>query len=176
MSEPYIGTIMMFGGNFAISGYQMCNGQLLAIQTNTALFSIVGTSFGGNGVQTFGLPDFRGRVPIHQGTGPSLSPYVLGQSGGTESVVLNQSQMPAHSHLVSAVGTAASANSLTPQNAVPVATAGKPEIYSTTVTTLVTMNPAMIKSTGGNSPFPVLQPFLTVTFLIALVGLYPSRN
>jgi microcystin-dependent protein len=99
---PYIATIGMFSGNFAVNGWQLCNGQMLSIATNTALFSVIGTSFGGNGVQTFQLPNFQSRFPLHQGTGLGLSTYVVGQSGGTENVPLLLNNLPSHTHLVNA--------------------------------------------------------------------------
>src|SRR5271167_2889298 len=102
MSDPFLGEIRMFGGNFAPIGWALCNGQLLSISQNTALFSVLGTSFGGDGVSTFALPDLQGRVPINAGQGAGLSPYVLGGKGGAENVTLLSTQMPAHKHLVSA--------------------------------------------------------------------------
>ncbi|HTJ26130.1 MAG TPA: tail fiber protein [Candidatus Limnocylindria bacterium] len=175
MSQPYLGTIMMFGGNFAINGWAMCNGQQLAISSNTALFSILGTSFGGNGTQTFGLPDFRGRVPIHQGQGLGLSTYVLGENGGTENTTLLYNQMPSHTHLVNASSVAG--NAVTTTNTVLASenTGQKPELYSTNAPN-TTMNPLMIQNAGGNQPFSIMQPYLCVTFLVALVGVFPSRN
>src|SRR3954449_6617686 len=101
MATPFIGQISLFGGNFAPRGWAFCNGQLLAVSQNTALFSILGTTYGGNGETTFALPDLRGRVPLHPGQGPGLSPYVLGENGGQENVTLNVTQLPAHTHAVS---------------------------------------------------------------------------
>jgi microcystin-dependent protein len=172
MSTPYIGQITMFGGNFAISGWAMCNGQTLSISSNTALFSIIGTYYGGNGVQTFMLPDLRGRVPVHQGTGNGLSPYVIGQSAGSERATLTTGNMPAHSHGVNAVG--ATGNMATVANNL-LANGSKPEYYSNAQFS-TTMNPSMIAPAGSNQPFSILNPYLTVTFLIALVGVFPSRN
>ena len=102
MAEPFIGQIIMFGGNFAIRGYALCNGQLLSIAQNTALFSLLGTTFGGDGRTTFGLPDLRGRVPVHMGQGPGLTNYSLGQSAGAEQVTLTVNQIPAHTHTATA--------------------------------------------------------------------------
>ena len=104
MSEPFLGEIRMFGGNFAPSGWAMCNGQILPIAQNAALFSILGTSFGGNGTSTFGLPDLRGRAPVHQGQGPGLTTYILGELTGSENVTILQTQMPIHNHMVNADG------------------------------------------------------------------------
>src|SRR4051812_1587744 len=102
MAEPYIGEIMMFAGNFAPRGWALCDGSLLSISQNTALFSILGTTFGGNGQTTFGLPDLRGRLPMHPGQGPGRTGRTLGESGGAETVTLNTTQMPAHTHTASA--------------------------------------------------------------------------
>jgi microcystin-dependent protein len=174
MSEPFLGEIRMFGGNFAPTGWAMCNGQLMAISQNTALFSILGTTFGGNGTTTFGLPDMRGRVPVHQGSGPGLSTYVLGEMTGSENVTLTQNQMPIHSHIVNADSNAG--GKTTPTSNFPGAVSGTAaeKIYSSANTT--TMNPAMIANAGGSQPFPIIQPILCVTFIIALVGIFPSRN
>ena len=175
MSQPYLGSIMMFGGNFAIRGWQMCNGQTLSISSYTALFSIIGTYYGGNGVSTFQLPNMQSRVPLHQGTGQGLSTYVIGENGGTENVTLLYNQMPIHTHAVNA--SSGLADKLTPTGNV-LATEpnlSKPEIYSAAAPN-TTMNPNMIANAGGNVPFSVIQPYLCVSFLIALVGIFPSRN
>jgi microcystin-dependent protein len=174
MAEQYIGEIRMFGGNFAISGWALCNGQLVAISQNQALFSILGTSYGGNGTQTFALPNLQGRVPIHQGRADSGTTYVVGQNGGAENVALNPTQMPMHTHLVNADGQGN--GQVTPQgNTLGVLGRSAPEkLYSSTTNT--TMSPTMIAPSGGGQPFSIMQPYLCVTFLIALTGIYPSRN
>jgi microcystin-dependent protein len=169
MAEAYLGEIRMFAGNFGISGWQMCNGQTLSIQSNTALFSIIGTYYGGNGTSTFQLPNFQGRVPIHQGTGPGLSTYVIGEFSGTENVTLLYNNMPIHNHSVNVVDGVASAG--VPQNnflAKATAYSGGPANG--------TMNPVVIGTAGGNVPINIIQPYLCVTFLIAVVGIFPSRN
>ena len=173
MSEPFLCEIRMFGGNFAPTGWALCNGQLMAISQYAALFAILGTSFGGNGVQTFGLPDLRGRVPVHQGTGNGLSPYVLGEQTGTQAVTLSTSNLPSHSHLVNCN---TGGGQTTPVNNFPGAvSAGATEkIYSNA--SGGTMAGGMIAPTGGNVPVSVIQPVLCVTFIIALVGIFPSRN
>jgi microcystin-dependent protein len=171
MSEPFIASIVMFGGNFAPRGWALCNGQLVSIAQNSALFSLLGTTFGGDGVQNFALPDLRGRVPIHAGNGPGLTPYVPGEQGGTENVTLIQNQMPIHNHVVNADGL--NANSPTPAGTVLSKSAS--QIYNTAAPN-TTMNPAMISNAGGNQPHPNLQPFLSVNFIIALQGIFPSRN
>jgi|SRR6185437_1830040 microcystin-dependent protein len=178
MSDQYLGEIRMFGGNFAPVGWALCNGQLLSISQNAALFSILGTTFGGDGVQNFGLPDLRGRAPLHWGQGTGLSNYVLGEQTGTENVTLLQNQMPMHTHQVQASTT--NGSSSTAQNAVPATAApargqsSGPDIYGTAVNT--TMNPQMISASGGSQPHENMQPSLCVSFIIALQGIYPSRS
>jgi microcystin-dependent protein len=172
---PYLATIGMFGGNFAVYGWQLCNGQTLAIQTNTALFSIIGTYYGGNGVSTFQLPNLMGRFPIHQGTGQGLSTYVVGQVAGSNNVGLTQNNLPLHTHLVNAYSGVA--DKLTPTGNVlgTEANLSKPEIYSN-ATPNTTMRPTMLAAAGGNVPVAIQQPYLCISFEIALVGIFPSRN
>jgi microcystin-dependent protein len=171
MADPFIGEIRTFGFNFAPRGWAMCNGQLLPINQNQALFALLGTTYGGNGQTTFALPDLQGRVGIHVGQGPGLSPYVLGQEAGTETVTLTQNQMPQHSHVVQA--NAAPATGSRPGGAVLARTSD--QIYASAGDG-TTMNQAMIGNAGGSQPFGVLQPYLTLNFCIALQGIFPSRN
>lgn len=171
MSEPFIGMIVMFAGNFAPRSWAFCNGQLLSIAQNTALFSILGTTYGGNGQTTFALPDLRSRVPLHPGQGPGLSSYSLGQSAGTESDTLNTNQIPAHVHTFAqpaSDGEAAEGGS--PANTVP----AKGGYYLATPD--VFMQGANTGPTGGSQPFSIIQPYLCVNFIIALEGIFPSRN
>ncbi len=170
MSEQFIGEIRQFGFNFAPNGWAMCNGQLLPISQNTALFTLLGTTYGGDGISNFALPNLQGRVAIHQGDGSGLSPYVIGQSGGTENNTLNENQMPAHGHEV--LGHAAAATSPKPAGHVPATTTT--DSYATVPTTA--MNAGMIGATGGGQPFSITQPYLTLNFCIALVGIFPSRS
>lgn len=165
----------MFGGTFAPQGWATCDGQLLSISQNTALFSLLGTTYGGNGQTTFALPDLRGRVAVHAGQGPGLTPYVLGEQTGTENHTLLVTQMPAHNHVVNAdSGSAASTN---PTNALPGNPGfGKQPNYYSSATANATMNQTMVGITGGSQPFSVIQPLLCLNFIIALVGIYPSRN
>lgn len=164
----------MFAGNFPPRGWALCNGQTMSIAQNTALFSLLGTTYGGNGVNTFNLPNLQGRVPIHWGNGAGLSPYVQGQMAGSENVTLLYSQMPVHSHLVNASSNGG--NQASPANNIPaVESTGTSLDYSNGAAN-VTMNPATVGNAGGNQPFPVIQPYLTVTFIIALQGIFPSRN
>jgi microcystin-dependent protein len=171
MSDAFLGEIRMFGFNFAPRGWAMCNGQVLAISQNTALFSLLGTQYGGNGVNTFALPDLQSRVAVHQGQGPGLSPYVMGESIGAETVALTQNQMPPHVHSVLANGAPGTATR--PNDAV-LARAGSSNYAPAPDGTA--MNAGMIGSTGGGQPLGVLQPLLTVNFCIALQGIFPSRN
>jgi microcystin-dependent protein len=171
VSEPFLGEIRMFGFNFAPQGWAMCNGQLLPIDQNTALFSLLGTQYGGDGQSTFALPDLQSRVAIHQGQGAGLSPYVMGQAGGVEATTISQGQMPAHNHLVQATNHLAKNEKPTGMVLAHPSTA----VYGAT-SDGTTMNPAMITNTGGNQPVSEIQPYLVVNFCIALQGIFPSRN
>jgi microcystin-dependent protein len=171
MAEPYLGEIRMFAGNFTIAGWQMCNGQLLAISQFAALFSILGTTYGGNGTSTFALPNLQGRVALHQGTGLGLSTYVIGETGGTENVTLISTQMPQHSHQINAN---AGGNQVSPANNFPGNEATPIKIYSTVGP--VQMNAGVVAIAGGSQPHPNIQPYLCVTFLIAMSGIFPTRN
>jgi microcystin-dependent protein len=172
MSEPFLGEIRTFGFNFAPQGWALCNGQLLPISQNTALFSLLGTTYGGDGVTTFGLPNLQGRVPIHFGQSPGLSPYTQGQQGGTENVTLLTSQMPAHGHGLNA--STAPATQQDPGGAIPAAEpSGLTALYTTPGNQNTQMSPT--GNAGGNQPVPIVQPFLVVNFSIALVGIFPSR-
>jgi len=164
----------MFGGNFAPSGWAMCNGQLLPIAQNAALFSILGTTYGGNGTTNFALPDLRGRVAVHQGQGPGLSTYTIGEQTGVESVILAQNQMPIHTHAVNADGQASGKTTPAGNFLGTVAGTAPEKMYSGASN--AAMNTAMIGNAGGSLPVPILQPVLCVTFIIALVGIFPSRN
>jgi microcystin-dependent protein len=174
MSNPFLGEIRMFSGNFAPRGWAMCNGQLLSISQNTALFSILGTTYGGNGTSTFALPNLQGRVPIHVGQGAGLSLYNLGQQAGVENVALTQGQMPTHNHTVNAV--ASGGNQASPASgSLAIESTGTSLDYST-VTPTSPMNAAMLSTSGSGQPHTNIQPYLCVNFIIALVGIYPSRN
>jgi microcystin-dependent protein len=169
MSEPFLGQITIVGFNFAPRGWAQCNGQILPIAQNTALFSLLGTTYGGNGQTTFALPDLRSRVPIHVGQGPGLSSYALGQAAGTETVTLNINQMPTHNHLMGASSEEGAPSS--PSGQVP----AKGGIYGPAPDGTV-MNPTVITNTGGSQPHENIQPYLTLNFCIALEGIFPSRN
>ena len=174
--DPFIGEIRMFGGNFAPVGWATCDGQLLPIQQYAAVFSLLGTTYGGNGTTNFALPDLRGRVPLHVGNGPGLSPYTLGEATGSEKVTLAQNQMPAHTH--SANGSSTSASQASPGGNVwasPGDSGGGAGTGYANVAPNAPMAAAAIGVTGGNVPVPVIQPLLCVTFIIALQGIFPSR-
>jgi microcystin-dependent protein len=170
--EPLIGMIVQFAGNFAPRGWALCEGQLLPISQNTALFSILGTTYGGNGQTTFALPDLRGRVCIQPGQGPGLSNYNLGQPGGAESVTLLVNNMPAHNHSYNAASTGEGERKATGAAlAAPAA-----NIYTTKNPIDTAMNAQVIGMAGGSQPVEIMQPYLAVNWLIALEGIYPSRD
>ena len=171
--ETFLGEIRMFAGNFAPTGWAFCQGQLLPIAQNTALFSLLGTTYGGDGMTTFALPDLRGRVPVGFGQGPSLSNRVIGEQFGSELVTLNINQMPSHNHTVNAVTSEGNQN--LPTNSLPANTKALDKEYSD-ANANTTMKATMVNPTGGNQPFGVTQPSLGVNFIIALQGIYPSRN
>ncbi len=173
--EGFIGEIKMFGGNFAPRGWAFCNGQLLPINQNQALFSILGTTYGGDGRTTFALPDLRGRVPVHSGNGPGLSTYRLGQKGGFETTTITVANMPAHSHPYAAPAVSEDGNTSDPTNAVPGGTKVLDKEYSTE-TPNTTMKSGGTGNTGGSQPINIVQPYGTVNYIIALEGLYPSRS
>jgi len=190
MSEPFIGQIHMFGFNFPPRGWAKCDGALLSIAQNTALFALLGTTYGGDGRTTFGLPDLRGRVPIHQGTGPGLSPRSQGSKSGLEQTVLTESNLPSHTHTAESTS-ASTAHVVTPAgNSNDAANnfwaddAGvssgtyhsgpaNAAMNSESVTTVTTTT---LEATGNGTPHNNMQPFLTVNFCIALTGIFPSRN
>lgn len=172
MSDPYIGEIRLFAGNFAPRNFAFCHGQLLPISENDALFSLLGTIYGGDGLTTFALPDLRGRVPLHMGQGPGLSNRSIGQRLGAETVTLTPSQIPLHAHAQRASTNAVNAG-YGPM-AAPGASAttsfygsGAPQ---------VAMAATAVDNTGGNQPHSNMAPYLALNFIIALFGIYPSRN
>jgi microcystin-dependent protein len=165
MSQPFIGEIRMFGGNFAPAGWAFCSGQLLAISENDALFALIGTTYGGDGQSTFALPDLRGRVPLHQGGG-----FVMGEQGGVEQVTLTTNQIPQHTHAL--LATLDEADRRNPQGAVfarPIEPAYAPP------GSVANMGAANTAATGGSQPHNNQQPFLCVHFIISLFGIFPSQ-
>jgi microcystin-dependent protein len=173
MDNPFIGAIVLFCGNFAPAGWAFCNGQLMSISQWSALFSILGTTYGGNGTTTFGLPDLRGRVPIHPGQGLGLSPYTLGETGGTEAMTLTLQNLPAHNHLLNGDNTAGGKEFPGPNHVIGASPTDK--MYSVNRPN-TNMSPASIGMTGNNMPFSLVQPFQCINYIIALQGIYPSRN
>lgn len=175
MSEPYVGQIIAVGFNFAPSGWAVCNGQVMSIADNQLLYSLIGTMYGGNGQTTFNLPDLRGRVAINQGQAPGLSNYVIGQSGGTEDVMLTANQLPQHTHAVA--GTSASASSANPTtDALLGSTESNVHVYASPAE-LVALAPGSIGPAPGNSlPHENRQPFQAINYLIALQGIYPQQD
>ena len=176
MSTPYIGEIRMFGFGTrgAPDGWQACDGSLLPIAQYDAFFALIGTTYGGDGQQTFGVPDLRGRLPIHQGQGPGLSNYVIGQRAGTETVTVLATQMPAHTH--AAVATNALATSLTPGTTLLPGAVGGDLFYATDLTgaTAVAMSAQSTSVAGGSQPHENCMPTLTVQLCIATQGIYPT--
>jgi microcystin-dependent protein len=177
---PFIGELATFGFNFAPTGWAMCQGQLLSIQQNTALFSILGTTFGGNGTTNFGLPNLQALVPIGPGQGPGLSPFVPGETGGETAVTLATIQMPAHTHSPPALPVT-SVNT-TPQNGSMLSEGqggGRGQTYTVNTYTTngpgTTLRPAAVSPAGGNQPHTNMQPSLTINWCIALTGTFPVR-
>ena len=172
MSEPFIAEIRIFAGNFAPRSWAFCDGQLLPISQNTALFSLIGTTYGGDGRTTTALPDLQGRAPMHPGRGPGLTSRRLGQRGGVETVSLTEAQMPNHTHTL--IGGGVPGNDDDAQNNTPTLVVGGNAYH--TASTLVNMADQALPSTGGSQPHNNLQPFIAMNFIIALQGLFPSRS
>lgn len=195
--EPYLGSLLLFGGNFAIRGYALCWGQIMSIAQNTALFSLLGTTYGGNGQTTFALPDLRGRAAVGWGNAPNLGNYDLGQLAGTTTTTLTINNMPAHTHgsdvsTLTSIPAASAAAATTNIPANTVVPAQLPKIGSgptaqpingyaapDNITTLATGKvggSVTILPTGGTQPFSIQNPYLAMTYLIATAGIFPSRN
>ncbi len=171
MAQPYVGELRIFAGNFAPAGWMFCSGQILPISENETLFNLIGTTYGGDGQSTFGLPDLRGRLPIHQGTGGG-STYTIAETGGAEEVTLSINQIPAHSHpMLGASGNGSQAN---PKNNV-LASSTLVKLYSGEAADTA-MAATSITSTGGNQPHTNFQPYLCLNYIISLFGIFPSQN
>ena len=168
---PLLGTVKLFAGNFPPRGWMDCDGSILSISQNTALFSLLGTTYGGNGTTTFALPDLRSRVAIHTGQGPGLSSYSLGQSAGVEAVTLTVNQIPAHNHSLNATTSLGSTDS--PAGAFPARAPDATGQYS--ASSGATMAAAAVGSTGGSQPHNNVKPYLALRYVIAVEGIYPSR-
>jgi len=169
MSTPYVGEIRMFGGNFAPVGWMFCEGQLLPIDQYDTLFNLIGTTYGGDGQSTFALPDLRGRLPVHQGGG-----FTVGQNGGVEQVTLTQQQLPAHTHQL--LGSASGATGSNPTNSVLAASASATVSPYGTDAPPTTLNAGSITSAGGSQPHDNFQPYLCISFIISLFGIFPSQT
>jgi microcystin-dependent protein len=172
MGEPFVGEIRMFAGNFPPSGWAFCNGQTMPISENETLFNLIGTTYGGDGQETFNLPDLQGRVPMHAGTGKDGITYTLGEKAGTESVTLTTQQIPVHNHaFVASQAIAGQANA-----------SGNVNAQSASIdwyiedTPSVNMSANSITSAGGSQPHENLQPYLVIDFILSLFGVFPSQN
>jgi microcystin-dependent protein len=165
MSQPFVGEVRMFGGNFAPSGWALCQGQLQSISQNEVLYTLLGTTYGGDGVNTFGLPDLRGRIPMHQGSG-----FVIGQLSGSETVTLTTQQIPSHQHAPFANTAAAGTD---PTNSVP---AGGGPAWFAPGAPAMPMAANMLGTSGGSQPHENMMPYLAVNFIICLEGIFPSQN
>jgi microcystin-dependent protein len=186
VADPFIGEIRLFAGNFAPKDWEFCHGQLVNIASNTALFAILGTTYGGNGISTFGLPDLRGRVPVGTAQGPGLSQYDLGQVGGVEQVAPLTTQLPVHTHSLSNASFAIAAysgagNSRNPAGAVfAKEAAGVTQTYSSASADATmaanVLKPGQLGAAGGGQPVGLLQPYLTLNYIICVIGVFPSRN
>lgn len=172
MSAPFVGEIRMFGSSFAPAGWAFCDGSLLPISENDVLFNLIGTTYGGDGQETFALPDLRGRVPIHMGQGPGIAQgYQIGETGGVESVTITSQQLPIHTHPL--VGSTSIANSNTPQGTL-IAQADV-DMYVADVADIA-LNAASVTPVGGSQPHDNMAPFLTISFIISLFGVYPTQT
>ncbi|HWE86698.1 MAG TPA: tail fiber protein [Terracidiphilus sp.] len=171
MGQEYVGEVRLVGFNFAPQGWSTCSGQLISIAENSTLFNLIGTTYGGDGQQTFGIPNLQGRVPVHQGTGPTGMPYIIGQLAGTENVTVSITQYPSHTHSVAA--NSQGAGSVTSPNS-NVLCAGQ-TIYRNEFPA-VAMNAGMLSPDGGSQPHQNMQPFLVLNWVISLYGVYPSQS
>jgi len=171
MADPFVAEIRIFGFNFAPTGWAQCNGQILPISQNTALFSLLGTTYGGNGKSTFALPDMQGNAPMHPGQGPGLSLHDLGETGGSEFVTLLQSEMPAHPHI--AKGSSDDDDSTIPAGH---AYGQLSVVYAPSASPLIAMAPQILTPAGGDLPHNNMQPYLVLNFCIALQGVFPPRT
>jgi microcystin-dependent protein len=170
-ASPYIGQIMMVGFSFAPRNWAFCNGQLMAISENEVLFTLIGTTYGGDGQTTYALPDLRGRVPIGVGQGQGLGAYQFGQVGGQESPTLNVTQLPAHTHVYNPSTSQGEPTTEHPESSYPA-----PEGYYATTANAAPMGPPTLAAAGGSQPHNNIQPFLGINFIISLFGIFPSQN
>ncbi|GAB3988189.1 tail fiber protein [Spirosoma daeguense] len=177
MSEPFLAAIIMFAGNFAPRGWAFCQGQILSIAQNTALFSLLGTTYGGNGQTTFALPDLRGRVPVGPGQGPGLPPINLGQMSGEPTHTLIITEMPAHNHAAQAQGNTKPGAASSPGGNTWASSGGlDPEYINEAPNAPMASNTVSVGIAGGSQPHNNMQPYLGLNYIIATEGIYPSRN
>lgn len=174
MADPFVAEIRIFPFNFAPKGWAWCDGQLLPLSQNTALFSLLGTTYGGNGKSNFALPNLQGRAPMHPGQGPGLSLHDLGETGGSETVTLLESEIPAHTHALMAQGAPADTN--TPVNHSIARVIGATPYLPSSGASLAAMSNQALTPAGGDAPHNNMQPYLTLYFCIALQGVYPPRS
>ena len=174
MGQPYVGEIRMFAGNFNPNGWMFCDGQLLPISENEVLFNLIGTTYGGDGQETFALPNLQGRLPLHQGSGPGGQSFVLGETAGTETVTLTTQQIPIHNHSLNATdaGPVAGPNGANP--AVASTTQAGTMIYGAGAGTFI--HPNTLQLAGGGQPHENMQPFLCINFIISLFGVFPTQS
>ena len=176
-SQPILGTIHLFAGNFAPVGYAFCDGRLLPISQNTALFSLIGTFYGGNGTSTFALPDLRGRSPVGAGQGPNLTLFNPGDTGGAENATLSIGNLPSHSHVFSVPASTNPGNTATPGGgAIPARSTAKDGIYTNTGANATLGSPSATSAVGSGGSFSVRSPYLAINYIIALQGIFPARN
>lgn len=176
MGQPYVGEIRMFAGNFAPNGWMFCEGQSLPIAENEVLFQLIGTTYGGDGEETFNLPNLASRVPMHMGTGPDGTTYQLGEMAGTEQETLTVQQIPSHNHALLA---STSASQLSPNGAfltVPTSSQQGVLLYNTATAPTIALHPNTIQPSGGSQPHENTQPFLCINFIISLFGVFPSQT
>jgi microcystin-dependent protein len=174
MSDPFVAEIRIFAGNFAPKGWALCNGQILPISQNTALFSLLGTTYGGDGKSTFALPDMQGAAPMQAGQGPGLSLRDLGEMGGSQDVTLIETEIPAHTHVLSGSSLGPDDNDPAADKVLTDSVGGG--IYSTATTPVTQMHPQALSVAGGSLPHNNMPPYLVLNFLISLQGIYPARS
>ena len=172
MSSPFVGEIRMFAGNFPPNGWALCQGQIVPISQNDVLFNLIGTTYGGDGQSTFGLPDLQGRIPIHQGTNAGQS-FIMGEKSGVETVTLNTQQIPNHSHVPQA---STSAAGMDPTNAVVAGPANPPPNWFVGGNPSAQLANNYLGVTGGSQPHENMMPFMVINFIISLFGIFPSQN
>lgn len=176
MSSSFVGEIEIFGFNFAPQGWALCAGQLLPISQNTALFSLLGTQYGGDGKSTFGLPNLQGTIPVSQGQGPGLSLYDMGETGGAEAVTLTLNLIPSHTHTLAASAATDGVGTPSSGSALGAAKRGGSDIYATTPTAGATMNTNIVGTVGGSQPHNNMMPYVTLNYCISLYGIFPARS